>query len=201
LTHLLYAASRKLALRRAGWVALFTAIGNIGYDLAYTYVVCRTLTGSFTVGDLTFLAGSYHRLRTRLEGLLSGFLSTAGQVLYLNDLFSFFEVVAEIHSPAPALPLLTPIRQGFVFEDVNFIYPGAELWAVRHLSVTLHASEVIALVGENGAGKTTLVKRLARLYDHDEGRIPLDGHDLRDYHPDALCGLMGVIFRDPSASA
>ena len=72
-----------------------------------------------------------------------------------------------------------------MFEDVGFIYPGAERWAVRHLSFTLQAGEVLALVGENGAGKTTLVKLLARLYDPDEGRILLDGHDLREYDLDA----------------
>ena len=192
----LYAANRKLALRRAGWGGLFTAIGSIGYYLAYAYIVWRTLTGNFTVGDLTFLAGSFRRLRTLLEGLLSGFSSTASQALYLNDLFSFFEVVPEIHSPAAPLPFPTPIRQGFVFEDVGFMYPGAERWAVRNLSFTLRAGEVLALVGENGAGKTTLVKLLARLYDPDEGRILLDGHDLRDYDLDELRGNMGVIFQD-----
>ena len=62
--------------------------------------------------------------------------------------------------------------------------PDAERWAVRHLNFTLRAGEVLALVGENGAGKTTLVKLLARLYDPDEGRILLDGHDLRDYDLD-----------------
>ena len=71
-----------------------------------------------------------------------------------------------------------------MFEDVGFRYPGAERWAVRHLNFTLHAGEVLALVGENGAGKTTLVKLLARLYDPDEGRILLDGRDLRDYDLD-----------------
>ena len=63
-------------------------------------------------------------------------------------------------------------------------------------SFTLKAGEVLALVGENGAGKTTLVKLLTRLYDPDEGRILLDGHDLRDYDLDALRGNMGVIFQD-----
>ena len=67
---------------------------------------------------------------------------------------------------------------------------------MRHLSFTLHAGEVVALVGENGAGKTTLVKLLARLYDPDEGRILLDGHDLREYDLGALRGNMGVIFQD-----
>jgi ATP-binding cassette subfamily B protein len=79
---------------------------------------------------------------------------------------------------------------------VGFRYPGAERWAVRHLSFTLRAGETLALVGENGAGKTTLVKLLARLYDPDEGRILLDGRDLRDYNLDSLRARIGVIFQD-----
>src|ERR1700728_3215538 len=191
-----YAANRKLAIRRARWGGLFTAIGTIGYYLAYAYIAWRTLTGEFSVGDLTFLAGSFRRLRTLLEGLLTSFSTTAGQALYLNDLFSFFEVEPEILSPANPRPFPQPIHEGFVFDDVGFRYPDAERWAVRHLSFTLHAGEVLALVGENGAGKTTLVKLLTRLYDPDEGRILLDGHDLREYDLDALRGNMGVIFQD-----
>ncbi|MCK9912580.1 ABC transporter ATP-binding protein, partial [Microbacteriaceae bacterium K1510] len=79
-----------------------------------------------------------------LEGLLSGFSTVAGQALYLNDLFSFFDVTPEIRSPANPLPFPNPIRQGFVFENVGFIYPGADRWAVRGLSFTLHAGEVLA---------------------------------------------------------
>jgi ATP-binding cassette subfamily B protein len=191
-----YAANRRLAQRRASWGGLFTAMGTVGYYLAYAYIVWRTLAGEFSIGDLTFLAGSFRRLRTLLEGLLASFSSTAGQALYLDDLFSFFEVKPEILSPDNPRPFPQPIRQGFVFEDVGFRYPGAERWAVRHLSFALNAGEVVALVGENGAGKTTLVKLLTRLYDPDEGRILLDGHDLREYNLDALRGNMGVIFQD-----
>ena len=191
-----YEANRRLAIRRAGWGGLLTALGTVGYYVAYAYLAWRTVAGQFSIGDLTFLAGSFRRLRTLLEGLLIGFSQTAGQALYLDDLFSFFEIEPEIHSPEHPRPFPSPMRAGFTFEDVGFIYPGAERWAVRHLSFTLHAGEVLALVGENGAGKTTLVKLLARLYDPDEGRILLDGHDLREYDLDELRDNIGVIFQD-----
>jgi ATP-binding cassette subfamily B protein len=191
-----YKANKSLAVRRAVWGSVFTAIGTIGYYAAYAVITWQTIAGTFSIGDLTFLAASFRRLRTLLEGLLIGFSQTAGQALYLDDLFSFFEIEPEIKSPDEPRPFPNPIRQGFVFEDVGFRYPGADRWAVRHLSFTLHAGEVLALVGENGAGKTTLVKLLARLYDPDEGRILLDGHDLREYALEDLRANMGVIFQD-----
>lgn len=191
-----YLANRSLARRRAAWGTLLAALGTLGYYAAYAYIAWRTVRGDFSIGDLTFLAGSFQRLRQLLEGLLVGFSQVASQALYLDDLFSFFAIKPEIHSPANPLPVPRPIRQGFVFEDVGFRYPDAGRWAVRHLSFELRAGEVLALVGENGAGKTTLVKLLARLYDPDEGRILLDGRDLRDYDLDDLRANMGVIFQD-----
>jgi ATP-binding cassette subfamily B protein len=191
-----YAANRRLALARAWWGSLLTTFGTMGYYLAYGYIAWRTVRGEFSIGDLTFLAGSFRRLRQLLEGLLSGFSNVAGQALYLEDLYSFFEIEPEITSPAKPAAFPQPIREGFRFEDVGFRYPGAERWAVRNLSFDLQAGEVLALVGENGAGKTTLVKLLARLYDPDEGRILLDGVDLREYDLDTLRSNIGVIFQD-----
>ncbi len=191
-----YQANRRLARKRALWGTVLAALGTLGYYAAYAYIAWRTIRGDFSIGDLTFLSGSFLRLRQLLEGLLTGFSQVAGQALYLDDLFSFFAIEPEIRSRPDALPVPRPIRQGFVFENVGFRYPDAERWAVRHLDFQLRAGEVIALVGENGAGKTTLVKLLARLYDPDEGRILLDGRDLRDYDLDDLRANMGVIFQD-----
>ncbi|WP_445191832.1 ABC transporter ATP-binding protein [Sphingomonas sp. Tas61C01] len=191
-----YDASRRLALRRAIWGSGFAALGTVAYYAAYAYIAWRAVTGTITIGDLTFLAASFLRLRGLLENLLTGFSSTAGQALYIDDLFSFFRAQPGIRSPEGALPFPHPVQQGFVFQDVGFRYPGVERWAVRHLSFTLAPGEVLALVGENGAGKTTLVKLLARLYDPVEGRVLLDGRDLRDYDLDALRAAIGVIFQD-----
>ncbi|TAA19965.1 ABC transporter ATP-binding protein [Pseudoxanthomonas winnipegensis] len=192
----LFAANRALARRRALWGTALAALGSLGYYVAYAYIAWRTVKGDFSIGDLTFLAGSFLRLRQLLEGLLVGFSQVAGQALYLDDLFSFFAIQPEITSPADPVPFPQPIRQGFVFENVGFRYPDARHWAVRHLDFELKVGEVLALVGENGAGKTTLVKLLARLYDPDEGRILLDGRDLRAYDLDELRANVGVIFQD-----
>ena len=186
------AFARRRALAGAGLAAL----GTLGYYVAYAYLAWRTVTGALTVGDLTFLAASFQRLRTLLAGLLSGVSTLASQALYLQDLFDFLQVHPTITSPPNGLAFPTEIRTGLSFEDVGFRYPGAAHWAVRNLSFTVSAGRVVALVGENGAGKTTLVKLLTRLYDPDEGRILLDGRDLREYDLDSLRAGIGVIFQD-----
>jgi ATP-binding cassette subfamily B protein len=192
----MYEDNRKLAIQRAFWGGLLAMAASLAYYGAYAVIIWRTVGGHFSLGDLTFLAGSFLRLRTLLEGLLLGFSQIAGQAFYLDDLFSFFEIRPAITSPERGLPFPTPIREGFVFEDVGFRYPDSEKWAVRHLDLRLEPGRVVALVGENGAGKTTIVKLLARLYDPSEGRILLDGRLLAAYDLDALRANIGVIFQD-----
>jgi len=191
-----YADNRRLAIRRAAWGTLFATLASCAYYLAYALIVWRTVQGGFSIGDLTFLSGSFLRLRGLLEGLLLGFSQIAGQALYLEDLFSFFAVRPSIASPPDPRPFPQPLRSGIVFENVGFRYPDSSRWAVRYLSLTLRVGEVVALVGENGAGKTTIVKLLARLYDPTEGRILLDGYDLREYDLTDLRRHLGVIFQD-----
>ena len=191
-----YRANRALAVRRASWGAALAAVGSAGYYLAYGWIAFEAVRGRFTLGDLTFLAGSFGRLRGLLEGLLAGFSSLAGQALYVDDLFAYFAIRPRIASPDAPVPFPAPIREGFRFENVGFRYPGSDRWAVRGLTFDLKAGESLALVGENGAGKTTVVKLLARLYDPDEGRILLDGVDLKAYDLDTLRANIGVIFQD-----
>jgi len=191
-----YRANKRLAVRRNFVSTLLVSIGTLGYYGAYAVIIYLTVRGRFTVGALTFLAGSFRQSRDLIQRVLLSLSQIYEQSLYLNDLFTFFDIVPRVMSKAGARPVPAPIRQGFEFQDVGFRYPGSERWAVRHLSFTFPPGERIALVGENGAGKTTLVKLLARLYDPDEGRILLDGVDLRDYDLASLRKNIGVIFQD-----
>jgi ATP-binding cassette subfamily B protein len=191
-----YLDNKRLAVKRSLWGTFFAMLGSIGYYAAYVVIIIKAVDGSVTIGDLAFLAGSFRQLRSLLEGILSRFTSVSQGAIYLRDFFEFFDIKPKIKVSAHPLPFPKIIQHGFVFEDVGFKYANSERWANRHLSFTLHPGEKLALVGENGAGKTTLVKLLARLYDPTEGRILLDGKDLRDYDIADLRMNVGIIFQD-----
>jgi ATP-binding cassette subfamily B protein len=191
-----YQANKRLAVKRNVVSTLFVTLGTLGYYGAYAITIYLTVLGRFTLGALTFLAGSFRQSRDLIQRVLLSLSQVFEQSLYLSDLFTFFDVLPRVTSRPGARPVPTPIATGFEFQDVGFRYPGSDRWAVRHLTFTFEPGERIALVGENGAGKTTLVKLLARLYDPDEGRILLDGVDLRDYDLDSLRKNIGVIFQD-----
>jgi ATP-binding cassette, subfamily B, bacterial len=191
-----YEENKRLSVRKAFISTGLSVIGTAGYYGAYAIILVRAVGGAISIGSLTFLAGSFARSRDLIQRLLMGASDITQQALYLKDLFDFFEMQPTITSPAGAQPVPEPIREGFVFDDVGFQYPGSDHWAVRHVSFRLPPGERVAFVGENGAGKTTLTKLLARLYDPTEGRILLDGRDLREYDLASLRRAIGVIFQD-----
>jgi len=191
-----YDANKRLAIKRNVVSTVFVTIGTLGYYGAYAVTIYLTVLGRFSIGALTFLAGSFRASRDLIQRILLSLSQVFEQSLYLSDLFTFFDVQPRVTSKPGAQPVPVPIRRGFEFQDVGFRYPGSDRWAVRHLTFTFEPEERIALVGENGAGKTTLVKLLARLYDPDEGRILLDGVDLREYDLSSLRKNIGVIFQD-----
>ncbi len=196
LSNRFYADNKRLATLRSAWGTLFALLGSVGYYAAYIVIILKTVSGSLSLGDLTFLAGSFRQLRSLLEGILTRFTSVSQGAIYLRDFFEFFEIRPKIVPASDPRPFPKPIQQGFTFIDVGFRYIHSEQWANRHLNFTLHPGEKLALVGENGAGKTTLVKLLARLYDPTEGHIILDGYDLREYDLAELRMQIGVIFQD-----
>lgn len=196
IAHNYYKVNRNLSIRRAAVGTILSSIGTLAYYGAYVFILIQTVGGLITVGTLTFLSGSFNRMRNMLQGMMSRFSKIAESALYLQDLFDFFAIQPNIKSTEKSIPLPQPIKTGVTFEGVGFKYANSEKWAIRNLSFHLQAGEKLALVGENGAGKTTLVKLLARLYEPTEGRILLDGVDLRDYSLADLREQIGIIFQD-----
>ena len=191
-----YDENRSLSIRRGAVSAALSILGTIGYYAAYVIVLLNAVRGEITIGTLTFLAASFGRGRDVIQNILMSASNVFEQSLYLRDLFVFLDMRPTIESPPNARLVPAKIQSGFVFENVGFRYPGSDRWAVRNVDLELKPGERVALVGENGAGKTTITKLMARLYDPTEGRITLDGIDLREYDLVSLRHAIGVIFQD-----
>ena len=191
-----YEENRNLSIRRGVVSALLSILGTVGYYSAYVVILIRAVKGDITIGTLTFLAASFGRGRDVIQNILLSASNVAEQALYLRDLFVFLEMRPTIESPPNARLVPAKIQSGFAFENVGFRYPGSEPWAIRNVDLVLRPGERVALVGENGAGKTTITKLLARLYDPTEGRITLEGVDLKEYDLASLRHAIGVIFQD-----
>jgi ATP-binding cassette subfamily B protein len=120
----LLSETRALAAARARWGFAFASLGTLAYYAAYAVIVWRTVAGSFSVGDLAFLAGAFQRLRGGIEGLLLGLTQITGQAQYLDDFFSFFAVQPRIRTPARPLPVPSPIREGWSSRMSATAIPG-----------------------------------------------------------------------------
>jgi len=195
LAHRYYLLTRRLAWRQSLFGGLFNLLGVLSYYGAYVLIIFRTLGGVLSLGELTFLSGSFNRLQSSLQGFFSRFTRISESALYLKDYFDFIDL--ETESPtAEYLPLPDTILEGFEFQDVHFTYPDRELPVLKGISFTLRVGEKMAFVGQNGAGKTTLIKLILRFYEPTRGRILLDGTDIARFDPDAYRSRFGVIFQD-----
>lgn len=192
----LYTQNVALARRRLVVGSLLSLISTGSYYSAYAYVIYRTVNGDLSWGSLQFIAGSIAGASANIQSIFATFSNIADQSLFLTDLVEFFRVKPRLAAAAHGVRAPRPIRDGFVFEDVSFQYPGNERPVLDRLNFRIAPGERIALVGENGQGKTTLVKLITRLYDPTGGRILLDGIDLREYDIEDLHREIGVIFQD-----
>jgi len=191
-----YAQSKQLAKQRASWGAFFNVIGTGAYYGAYVLIVFRTVAGIFTLGDLTFLSGSFNRLRMKLQGFFTRFTAITESALYLQDYFEFIDMTNDQSESVGTLPLPEKVRRGFRFINVGFKYPHSDRWVVRNINFELKAGEKLAFVGENGAGKTTVIKLLLQFYNPTEGEILLDGIPIKQYDKTLYQQYFGVIFQD-----
>jgi ATP-binding cassette subfamily B protein len=191
-----YERQRKLVTARYVVGFLWSTITTLVGSVTYLYVALQAVAGRLTLGDLTLYTQAASSVQSSIQGILGGFTGMYENNLYLSNLFELMATPTRIQAPANPRPLPSPLRGEIQFEHVSFSYPGSGAQALYDVSLRIAAGETVAVVGRNGAGKTTLIKLLCRLYDPTEGRILLDGIDIREFDPDALRSVVGAMFQD-----
>lgn len=171
-------------------------LSNLAYYGSYIWVIIRTIAQEVTLGDMTMFLSVFRQSQQAVQQLLRNFSSLYENNLYLDNLVEFLKVEPALVSVKNGIIAPITIEKGIRFENVSFRYPGSEKMVLQNINLFINAGESIALVGLNGAGKTTLIKLLTRLYDPTEGRITIDGIDLREIDLKSLHQRFGVIFQD-----
>ena len=174
-----------------------TVVTTIINCVLFLYIAKGVAEGKYEVGDYSFYTGALSSISGGIGTLISTTASIYEGTLFIDNLISFMNEKPTI---VPSLPEPRHINHHtghtIEFQHVSFVYPGTERKVINDVSFTLDPGDTCVLVGLNGAGKTTLIKLLTRLYDPTEGRILLDGHDLKEYSVEDLYSMFGIIFQD-----
>ena len=190
----LYREDRDLTLRRDAWGFSLGLLGTATLYGGYAWIAAETVLGGMTVGQMTMYLMLFRQGQTAVSAALSAVSGLYEDNLYLSNLFEYLEQpIASISGDTKRGP---KPGDGIRFENVEFVYPGAATPALSGIDLHVLPGESLALVGQNGSGKTTLIKLLTRLYQPTQGRILLDGLDLREWDETTLRQRIGVIFQD-----
>jgi ABC-type multidrug transport system fused ATPase/permease subunit len=183
-------------LHKAEWNSeqALNIVNTSGVFIAVALIAYGALQRRYTTGDILLVL-------TQAQNLINSISPIARQINQAGEIESTAERLVELldveseHADGPdAVPLGR--LETISFENVSFRYPGKEDYALRHVSFHLDAGRTLALVGTSGGGKTTIVKLLMRFYDPSEGRILINGLDLREYQQRTVRALMGVVLQD-----
>jgi ATP-binding cassette subfamily B protein len=213
LSEVFYDEDRRLASRRAAWGLALSLVGTIAFYGSYVAMALAAAEGRLSLGTMVLYVAAFRQGQQALQAILNAIGGMYEDSLYMSNLFSYLDLETRASPSTRAKGAVetgrleiahtngvkngvSGVRSGIVFDDVGFRYPGSEQWSLRHVSLHVPAGEKLALVGHNGAGKTTFIKLLTRLYDPSEGRILLDGKDLREWDRDVLLKRIGVVFQD-----
>jgi ATP-binding cassette, subfamily B, bacterial len=192
----LYQEALKLSIQRASAGFAAQILGSVIVFSAYGYIIYQAFQGKLRLGDLFLYYQAFERGQTALKDLLSNISGLYEDNLFLANLYDFLNLTPKMVIPAQPRQIPQPFQQAITFEDVSFQYSNSTRQSLHQINLKIHPGEVIALVGENGSGKTTLIKLLCRLYDPTQGRIAIDGTDLRQFSPIDLRRQISVIFQD-----
>jgi ATP-binding cassette, subfamily B, bacterial len=172
----------------ASWPVSFFTTGARLYFYYQAILQTMTLgTAQMLSAALTGFVGSFSGLVQQMNSIIENFL-------FVQDFNTLINLPSE--SDTKISDIETEFSQGIEFRDVWFKYPSSPDWIIKGTSFTVGPRDNIAIVGKNGAGKTTLIKLICRFYDPQKGQILVNGHDIRDYSPQAYREAISALFQD-----
>lgn len=176
-------------------ISVFTSLlSMMGAVLVGIWLVKKTIAGTITVSEFYLLITAIITLATDLLALSDQIASNSKSMMFINYIFDYMKEPNVIESKN--LKIEEKSTHNIRFENVSFRYTGSENYVLKNINVHFDTSETVCLVGENGSGKSTFVKLLLRIYDPTEGRILLDGIDLKEYDINEIRKFYGVLFQD-----
>ena len=192
-----YKGLRRLILGESAWHIAIGVVSSVTNLIFYAIIAMQVFSGEIMIGDYSLYTGAIASVAACINTLISHSGSIYEGTLFIDNLICFMDEEQRI---VPRLDNAIEVSEGqahcIEFVDVSFRYPGTSRDVLHRLNLKIEPGETAAIVGLNGAGKTTLIKLLMRLYDPTEGKILLDGRDIRDYDLDSLYRSFGIIFQD-----
>lgn len=171
-------------------------LSNALLDLAmYILLGLKVLTTeAITVGDFSLYLSTIRTFNSSVQGLLTSYLDILNNGQYLKNYFEFMNLPTMLEDKKA--DILVGHSMVFTFDNVSYKYPGQDNYVLKNISIDINAGEKLAIVGENGAGKTTLVMLLMRMFNPTEGRILLNGTDIRQFSAEEYFKLFSTVFQD-----
>lgn len=203
-----YMMENDLARRTSAVDFVLGSLSTVVIAVIWAYVIVLAFARAITAGDALLYFQATSSCRSNLLGLFTQGGRLYEHMLFLSDLFEFFDTqpgsidgalhVSDLKTDAKAesLTVAENLSDGIEFDHVSFRYPGMTTDVLTDVSFRLPAVGSVAIVGKNGAGKSTLVKLLVRLYDPTAGRILLDGNDIKDLDPGTFRKHFSVVFQN-----
>ncbi len=181
-------------------VALVLAFLRNG--IAYAYLINLVLTRGLTTSEFLLYFSAVGGFTSWVTGILDNLNILHQQSLDISMVREFLEY-PEVFKFKDGEKLLPDNNKKYeiCLSDVSFRYPGADKDTLSHINLTLHPGEKLAVVGLNGAGKTTLVKLICGFLDPTDGRVLLDGKDIRDYNREDYYTMFSAVFQNFSLLA
>lgn len=191
--------NRKHHNRMVLWEVSLGSVLIVQKILMYTWLVYNVVTGAYQISDFVLYVGfvsTFHASVGYVNWIYSDMRTNS---LMINDYRNFVDWKEDRETADEKDGHITEINLDkfeFRFENVSFKYPGHDNYVLKNVNLTIKNGAKLAVVGVNGAGKTTFIKLMMKLYEPSEGRILLNGVDIKEYNREEYFKLFSPVFQN-----